>query len=264
MTIKLITSNQRKQYKRLIEDLGDRGLKEVNPNKEGLQRLLEKGGEFQTYVCAGIRRFTAKAPNYELAKNILGKDFISPEDIAKARGITYTDEQLAIFGDTLPAQEVLEWCRDNGMMLVAGPPEPMSTLDIRALKKDYFYSKEGGWYSNKSEKFARDDKVEPVWIALRKEPVADSFNKNWSEQSNLVVEPMIVPNAAKLLWGITTCRAVRDVCLFPNLYVRTSSVDSVSYLVYLGFFVSDGLYVYYYWDDYRDGFLGLSAARKSK
>src|SRR3989344_4872193 len=198
-----ITSDQQKQYKRFVEDAGDRGLKEINLDKDGLQRLLEKGGEFQAYVVAGIARFTAKAPNYDLAA---------------------TDEQLAKFGDTLPAQDVLEWCRDNGMMLVAGPPKPMSTLDIRSIKIDYFDSREGGWYSNKSEKFARNDKAEPVWIALRKEPVAESLNRNWSEQSDLVAEPMVVPNAAEALWGFTTYKAVRSIYLLPNLCVRTSSL----------------------------------------
>ena len=257
-----ITSDQQKQYKRFVEDAGDRGLKEINLDKDGLQRLLEKGGEFQAYVVAGIARFTAKAPNYDLAKTILGKGFISPEEIATARGLTYTDEQLAKFGDTLPAQDVLEWCRDNGMMLVAGPPKPMSTLDIRSIKIDYFDSREGGWYSNKSEKFARNDKAEPVWIALRKEPVAESLNRNWSEQSDLVAEPMVVPNAAEALWGFTTYKAVRSIYLLPNLCVRTSSVDSVGDHVNVGDFGALGLCVDSHWDNKRFDSLGLASARK--
>ena len=95
------------------------------------------------------------------------------------------------------------------MMLVAGPPKAMSLLDVRNVRNDYFYSKEGGWYSEKAQKFARNDKVEPVWIALRKEPVAHSLSKNWSEQSELVVEPMTVPNAAEAVWALTTYKAVR-------------------------------------------------------
>jgi len=257
-----ITSDQQKQYKRFVEDAGDRGLKEINLDKDGLQRLLEKGGEFQAYVVAGIARFTAKAPNYDLAKTILGKGFISPEEIATARGLTYTDEQLAKFGDTLPAQDVLEWCRDNGMMLVAGPPKPMSTLDIRSIKIDYFDSREGGWYSNKSEKFARNDKAEPVWIALRKEPVAESLNRNWSEQSDLVAEPMVVPNAAEALWGFTTYKAVRSIYLLPNLCVRTSSVVSDGNHVSVGLFDAEGLHVDSIWGLKRYDLLGLASARK--
>lgn len=257
-----ITSDQRKQFRRFVEDASNRALKEVNPNKDGLQRLFEKGGDFQAHVVAGIKRFSAKMPNYDIARTILGKDFISPEEIATARGLTYTDGQLATFGDTLPAQEVLEWCRDNGMMLVAGPPKSMSLLDVRALKAGYFYTKDGGWYADNRQKFARADKVEPVWIALRKEPVADSLRKTWSEQSDLVVEPMVVPNVAETVWGLTVYKAVRGKYLLPNLYVRTSSCGSGGGRVGVGRFDDDGLGVGSSWGDGRGDSLGVASARK--
>ena len=264
MTTQSITSTpeQGKQFKRFVEDASDRALKEVVPDKDGLQRLITRGGEFQAYLVSGIRRFTAKMPNYDVAKSVLGKDFISPEEIAKARDLVYTDEQLATFGETLPTLEVLEWCRDNGMMLVAGPPKAMSLLEIRALKPAYFYSKDGGWYAEDAEAFSRNDKAEPVWIALRKEPVTGSLDKNWAKQNALVVAPMVVPNAAEVVWGLTTYRALWGTRLLPNVYVRTSSCDSIGNRVYVGYFDSDGLDVNFYWDNDRDDNLGVSAARK--
>lgn len=230
-------------------------------DEEAAQRLNENPG-FAVYLAEGFRRFSSKQPDYSLARTILGKDFISPEEIATARGLIYTDEQLATFGDTLPAQDILEWCRDNGMMLVAGPPKALSLLDIRAIKTDYFYSNKGGWYADKAQKFARDDKAEPVWIALRKEPVADSFSKNWSEQSEFVTVPMVVPNAAEAAWGLTTYKAVRGIYLLPNVYVRTSSIDSGGHHVYVGLFDAKGLVVYSRWDGYRYVYLGVASARK--
>ncbi len=231
-------------------------------DEERAQMLNERGGEFQAYIVAGIRRFTAKAPDYELARTLLGRDFISPEDITVARGLTYTDEQLAAFGKTLPSQEALEWCKANGMMLVAGPPKEMSLLDIRTLKADHFYSKEGGWYAEKAQKFAKNDKAKSTWIALRKEPVAGSLGKNWSEQEALVTTPTVVPNAAEAVWALTTYKAVRDIYLLPSLYVRTSSVDSGGDHVYVGGFGAKGLDVSYYWGNDRRGNLGVASARK--
>ena len=198
----------------------------------------------------------------EVAHSVLGEDFIPPEEITLTRGVTYTDEQLAKFGDTLPAQEALEWCRDNGMMLVAGPPITLSLLNVRALNTDYFYSTGGGWYSGKAQKFARNDKVEPVWIAFRKESVAGSLYKIWSEQQALVFKPMAIPNAAEAVWALTTYKAVRGVYLLPNLNVRTSSLDSDGDRVGVGGFDSDGLRVGHYWDDRRSSGLGVSASRK--
>jgi hypothetical protein len=233
----------------------------ITPDKDGVQRLLE-GGELRRYVCASVRRFTVKMMKSELARTILGKDFIPPEEIATARGVPYTDDQLATFGDRLPDQEALEWCRDNGMMLVAGPPKAMSLLEVRDLKNDYLYSKRGSWYAGRSERFARNDRAEPIWIAFRKEPVAGSSDKDWPEQQALVAEPTVVPNAAEVVWGLTTYKAVRGVYLLPNLYVRTASVDSDGSCVRVGRFDSDGIGINVFWDDHRASFLGVSAARK--
>ncbi len=143
-----ITSDQRRHYNRFTQDGARKALTFVSPDKDGLQRLFGRGKEWQDYLIAGIARFTAKMPDYGLAESILGADFITPEEVAKSRkGVAYTDDQLSQFGDTVPSQEVLEWCRDNGYMLIAGPSRPMSLLEVRSLKKDYFYSKEGGWYA---------------------------------------------------------------------------------------------------------------------
>lgn len=256
-----ITLNQTKQLNRFVEDAVNRALKELNSDKDGVQRLIERGGEFQAYLISGISRFTAKVPDYELARNILGKDFISPEEVAKSRkGVAYTDDQLSHFSDTVPSQEVLEWCRDNGYMVVAGPNRPMSLLEVRALRKDHFYSKEGGWYAEQA--FAQNDKVETRWIMLRKESVPQSTSKNWNGQQALLSVDEVTPNVAEVTWCVTTYKAVRNIYLLPSIYVRTSSLDSDGLRVYVGSFDAKGLGVSYYWDDGRRGDLGLSAARK--
>ena len=256
-----ITSDQTKQLNRFVEDAVNRALKDLNPDKDGVQRLIERGGEFQAYIISGISRFTAKVPDYELALTILGKDFISPEEVAKSRkGVSYTDDQLSQFSDTVPSQEVLEWCRDNGYMVVAGPNRPMSFLEVRSLKSDYFCAREGGWYAEQA--FAENDKAETRWIMLRKKPVPGSTSKYWNEQHALLSADEVTPNVAEVTWCVTTYKAVRNIYLLPGIYVRTSSLDSDGSRVSVGLFDAEGLYVADYWDDGRSGFLGVSAGRK--
>jgi hypothetical protein len=205
---------------------------------------------------------------YEIARHILGNDFINPWDIVAARGLAYTPNQYSAFAATAPDEDALAWCRDNGMMLVAGPPKAMSLIGVRAVDADFFYSKgpeqdDSGWYDDPNERFAKTDKVEALtWIAFRKEPVEDSLNKTWPEQQALVKEPMVIPNAAEATWALTTYKAVRDIYLLDELYVRTSSVDSDGGRVYVGDFDADGLVVDGYWDGFRDSNLGVSASRK--
>jgi len=222
------------------------------------QRLNEHPG-FSVYLAEGIRRFSAKAPDYNLVQSLLGVDFITPEDVAKARGITYTNEMLLAYGNSLPSVSHLEWCYTNGMILVPGPASPTALLGVRDLKAGYFYSKTGGWYANDNEKFSRNDKVEAGWLALLKKEVTGSLNENWSSQKGLVVAPMIVPNAGEATWGLTTYKAVRGIELHPNIYVRTSSVDSDGNHVNIGF-NPEGLNVNYWYDAFLG--IGVAGARK--
>ncbi len=268
VTVDHITPDQLKQFKRFVADAGNRALKDFNPNKDGLQRLIERGGEFQAYVVAGLARFTSKLPDYTLARSILGDDFISADKIATARGLVYTEDQLIELGRKLPDQATLEQLRDSGMMLVAGPPTAMSLIDVRAVKADFFCSvgpkqNNSDWYNGANEQFARTDKVEALcWIALRKEPVENSLSKDWPEQQVVVKEPMVIPNVAEVVWALTTYKAVRDIYLLENIYVRTNSVDSDGERMYIGHFNTDGLRVSNCWDYNRGYDLGVSASRK--
>lgn len=201
---------------------------------------------------------------YDLARAILEQDFISPEEIAEARKITYSDAVLKYFAETLPSEEVLRWLRDNGFALVAGTPSPMSLLEIRGLNAQLFYSKSGGWYVENKLKFPREDKVNAEWLMFRKTTIPNSTSKTWDEQQKLLSELEYVPNAPEMAWGITTYKEVRDIYLLPDIYARTSSLDSDGRRVHVGHFDSDGLHVYYYWVVFRRGDdLGLSSARKS-
>jgi hypothetical protein len=233
-------------------------------NKAGLDedsaQILNEHPGFAAYLLTGIRRFSTKAPDYTLAQTILGKDFITPEEVAKSRGITYTEDQMAKFGDTLPSQEVLVWCRDNGYMVVAGPNKPMSLLEVCEMRSGYFYSKSGGWYSD--QKFVRNDKADTRWIMVRKEPVPESTSKTWNEQQALLSDVEITPNAAEFVWAVTTYKAVRDVYLFGGIYTRTSSLDSGGGRVIVGGFDDEGLNVICWHGDRRSFGFGVSSARK--
>lgn len=198
---------------------------------------------------------------HELARLILADDFITPEEIANARGLIYTDEQLEVLEKNLPTLEIIAWCHGNNFILIPNPPNAMSLLDVRDLKRELFCSKEGGWYADHS--FAKNDKTEvATWLAIRKGIVPNSISKKWKEQLPLITDIERVPNAAEFSWALTTYKEVRDIYLMENVYARTSSINSDGTRVRLGVFDSDGLIVDNYWDDDRHSFLGVSVARK--
>lgn len=200
---------------------------------------------------------------HELARLILGDDYVTPEEVATAYGVSYTDEQLEHFADALPDTQTILWLRANGYMLIAGPTTELNLLQVRDLDNQLFYSKTEGWYAEDKEKFAQADVVNAgQWLAIRKEAVPNSFSKTWDEQQDLITKVEHVPNAPEVSYAVTAYCKVRGVYLLRGKYVRTSSVDAGGVHVYVGDFDEDGLSVSDYWDGYRGDNIGVSSARK--
>jgi hypothetical protein len=174
--------------------------------------------------------------------------------------VVYSPEQIAHLAATIPSEEVLRSLKENGYGLMPQPPKALSLLDIRSTKPAHFYSKTGGWYE--SVLFAQNDLTGTGWLAIKKTQVANSTNKNWSDQKKIITNAEQVPNAAETSWFITIFFDVRGVRLFENMYVRTSSLDSDGYLVSVGDFGAKGLVVSDVWDHTCHVNLGLACARK--
>lgn len=259
-TARSITSEQRTQYKRFVDDGGRKALRELGLDREGLQRLFKRGGEFQAHVIEGIRRFSAKQPDYALAQSILGVDFITPEEIMKVSAVIFEDKHLASLHDTIPPEDVLRWCKDHNYAVIAAPPYPINLLNIRMLDSSLFYSKTGGWYAE--QKFASENKTGLGWLMIRKDPVPNSTRKNWDEQNKLVSGVERVPNSAEVSWLVTIYFKVRGIRLLESIYVRCSDLDSDGARVRVGLFDAGGLFVNDDWDDDRSDLLGLASARK--
>lgn len=235
------TEGQEKQFRRFIDDARDRALVEVNPDKDATQRLIMRGGEFQAWIIEGVRRFSAKQSGYAVPHSILGADFITPEEVAKAcPGIVYTDEQIAALASTLPSADVLRWCKDNDYAVMPAPPTAMSLLEVHVLvvgkpKPAGFWFQYGPWYMD--ERFALHVKTQFGWLAIRKTPVPDSTSRGSHDQGNCLSDVESVPNAVQMTWFITTYFAVRGVTLFVDTLVRTSSLANVSSYIIVGHFV---------------------------
>lgn len=228
--------------------------RQINPGREKkLQDFLRNNTSSEEEVTRIIREY----------------DIIFPYDITEISEISYTDEQLQQLADALPTEEQLRWLKDNNYALVAGPSTKMSLLDICSAKSSLFYYKKEGWYANQS--FAANDKVGCRWLAIRRNEVPNSLNKNWDAQKSLLQKCEEVPNATEMSWFIATYYEVRGVQLFSDVCIRTSSAIRTSSVVLLssahivvGKFNGDGLRFYSYWDDDNRFHLGLGVSASWK
>lgn len=253
---------------RLTEDLGVEWSHWLHPtnNKTARSNLAEylKLGCPKVDI-AGVVATPSLPEGVDLARFLLGDDFIAPEDVAKAYGIMYTGEQLAIFAKTLPDFETLVWLRGNGFMLVAGPHVDFNLLGLRTLDSSLYYRKDDNddkWFEETGRKVSQTDMVHGgQWLMLRKGGMPKSRSKNWNEQSMLVDNPERVPNVAEVSYGVAAYLKVRGVYCLSDLYVRTSSVGADGDHFFVGRLCARGLCVNKAHDSHRNIYVAVSSAR---
>ncbi len=229
----------------LLEELAQRVIdSKDNELAAKVVRLIQNGGFKPT---TGQKR----------AREIMGKNFFGVEEAIKHFGVNPTRQQLAAFSEIPFSEAVLEKSKDTHVLVAVFP---LSILEIRGkVERKLFYSHEDAWYNKQS--FTKE-RGEVSWQLVRKTPVDNSTLKNWQEQQALITKDEEVPTAQVMVYTIIGHYLATGKRLFEHIYVRTSSVDSDGGRVFVGFFDSEGLSVYFYWDGDRDGDLGVSSARK--
>jgi len=105
MTTQSITSGQTKQFKRFVEDAADKALAEVGLDKDGLQKLIENGDEFQAHIITGIRELSVSnqfadeevKSSYGYLSGYKPKGITGQTNILRQLipGIGFADEKLA-------------------------------------------------------------------------------------------------------------------------------------------------------------------------
>ena len=188
------------------------------------------------------------------AREIMGKNFFGIEEAIKHFGVNPSRRQFAALSEIPFSEAVLEQSKDTHVLVAVFP---LSTLEIRGKDSKPFYKQD--WYDKES--FAKEH-GEVTWQLVRKTPVDNSLSKDWPEQQALISKDDEVPTAQVMVYTIIGHFLATCERLFEKVYVRTSSVDSDGYHVCVGYFASAGLFVSYLWVGRRDGYLGVSSARK--
>lgn len=199
------------------------------------------------------------------AYSILGDDFIPPEEISRIYGLSYSVEQLETLVYTIPTESELVWLHTKGYILVAGPPIPMSLLDIRTISPQHVRVGSRDWHASEGkfcQGFSRNDRVLTTWLGLRKHPAIRSINRIWDAENPIISEVERVPNVAEVAWGLVSFQKVHRVYLLKRINVRTNSTSKGGFPVCIGHFGPEGMVVRCYWDNYPRIDLGLASVRK--
>lgn len=94
-SITSITDGQRKQYKRFVEDAADKVLAEAGIDKDGLQKLIENGDDFQSRIMVAVRELSV---SNQYADEEVSSSYVYPNGY-KVKGIA---EQVATLKSLFP------------------------------------------------------------------------------------------------------------------------------------------------------------------
>lgn len=167
---------------------------------------------------------------YDLPRSIFGHNFITPEEAAEVHGFVHGRELLEYLADAINApgfKEILEWLQACGFVLVSGPPEGKSLLEVRAMDPDLFCaSPHNKWWESGDEKFSRSNKVEIGLLALRWrwDPIPYPALKTWGDE--FLPPEMRYLNVTEITYGMMTYEKARNAYLYYDVWVTSSSVDS--------------------------------------
>ncbi len=197
------------------------------------------------------------------ASEILGADFVTCEEIMAVSKISYTQDQILALAESLPPVDTLRWCRENDYALIPAPPTAMSLIDLWKIKFICLTTNNGAWYYF-DRPLCREEKTGSGWLMIKKTPVLSSESKTWDDQNRLLSEVEVVPNTVELSWLIFTYLKVRDIRLFEDGFVRTSSSPSEGSHTETGEFKTQELSVNLLHDDCHHKDLRVSAKRKAE
>jgi hypothetical protein len=232
-------------------------LEDAGLDSDLAQQIIESpGNKFAKKVVDYIQRGGYDpSTSQKRAKEIMGENYLGPEDAMKHFGVSYTDKELIQLREIPFTEAELEACKKTHI-LFAG--YSLSILDIRNKAKHLFYNQD--WYN--SQAFATKEKVNLQWYLVRKDEVPNSTSKTWSQQQSLLTSDESVPRACEVVFMVMLYCLVTGKRLLANMYVRCIDLDSGGFRVNVGSFDSGGLSVSYRSGDYCYGRLGLAAARK--
>ncbi len=222
-------------------------------------------------------------PMLEQAKNILGKDFLGPEAVGVMQGkLNAAGVDVKFNIDNLPpiphSEQDLQFASQNGEMLVLragaqrlnGTEEQLTVMNFRELFRQDpnntlptpFYSFRSGandWYP--SENFAvQPGEIQLGWALVKKDVLSNSKNNKWDKQEELLRKygedlkkkgatstQVSRRTAMETIWDTMLYYTNTGEQLLQGVYDWTKSRTSRGLLVYVGYFDSNGLVVYY-WD----------------
>lgn len=186
---------------------------------EQLQKLIENRANMLMAIRAA--QGLNNPYSYDLARLILGDDFISPEEVSDILGESYNENQLYNLRHTLPDPKRLQRLYNDGYVLSAYPPKNLSLIDLEKFVSRPF---EGNSFKKEKDRFSSEvvyscaenatRKSGDCWLAVKK-----NFGSNDCLRPYYEYRPCV----ATVSYIVIAYYKLRKSALFEGSSVETSS-----------------------------------------
>ena len=216
-----------------------------------------------------------EALDFNEVQELFGPDFIGIEEVERFTGRPLTPEEKRVAEEKWQkkieerglTRESLERLKQEGFMVVlrvgtlAGKKKgdkdiPVTINNLRKKFPHLFFNQ--GWYEN--EQFAEEPLHGLDWGIVKKELLDESRSKNWDEQEEVLktwaethgVDEKFVRRRTptEVAYDALAYFKTRNAWIIEKDWGWTSVRSSDGLFVYVGYFASDGLYVF---NDTRGG-----------
>lgn len=181
--------NLSKKQEKEKEEFIDKAHEEALKNEQRLKELSKEEVEIKGAKLEKAQEIKRREASLEKAEKILGKNFLGPEAVKNVFGVEFKTIPHIQF-----TEEDLERAKELGQMLVLQVDkmkdgEPMT---LENLKKDFSKAHDGKkmWYSQNwydREDFFKEETPKVGWKLVSKEVIPGSTNKNYLEQTEIVI-----------------------------------------------------------------------------
>lgn len=146
---------------------------------------------------------------YEQAKRILEHDLIIPAEIHAKIQLNYEDvTQVA----PLPAQPILEWCKDFGYMVIAAPPHRMDSGEVFSRWPEFLTIAEVRAFKKGTSHLNTCTALSPRWIYIEKLKGRPMQKMDFRERQRRLVTSaglQLYPSALEVFWCTVVLLKVR-------------------------------------------------------
>jgi hypothetical protein len=266
-----VTDEQKDQLAGLASDAIKNILRNLPLDSASAKRVAFRFDEVAQAMSAKVAEilfspaFMTSSPTR--AREIMGQNFLGPQEVTKHYGVAYRLEQLTPLALIPFSEATLYECKDTHI-LVAGYPMTILDIVVKAPKDTKSFASYGdAWYNH--ELFVENEHVNLRWYLIRKDVVEGSVKNvikasasSFDKRKALLSKNEEVPRACEFTYAIVLYFLATGERLFPDIYAHCIDLDSGGVSVRVGYFGPNGLCIGGGYVTYSDHLVGMASSRK--